>query len=151
MQNQLQFDLRQRLDECLHTLLVRNAGPWPLERAQKCFLRILSDRRGAARAMPITDIVGVMRLDDHKVDARSVKQIAADLTVCFKVPIGASRVQPYGYFLIETLDELQSTSQIYAHEIQKLAQRYRALNGASAVSSLFGQLELELAKEPEHV
>lgn len=138
---QFAFDEQDKLQQRLDAVLQRGEGPWPLPENARKMLEWLSFHKGAKRAIKGDELAARL-----KCNVREVKAIAKTLTEDFGVPIGASRTEPYGYFLIETAEELSAVRGIYLDEMRSLARRVRALD-PEAFPGLFGQLELELKEQ----
>jgi len=126
--------LRQRLE----SVLERGEGPYPLPPDARKLLQWLSYHRGASRAIQCAELAKYL-----KVSEREIKALAKCLVEDFDVPIGASRQKPYGYFLIETAQELEDAMENYIGEIRSLARRVRKLGGKHRIVELAGQLTLE--------
>lgn len=138
----LGFDQRALALDRLDAVLVHGAGPRPLEANEKKMLGLLKYHLGAARAIRGAEIAEFLHCDE-----REVKAIAKTLVEIFALPIGASRVRPYGYYIIETAAEMRDVVSIYEHEIRSLAQRVRALEGSDYAAQLLGQIALECQEE----
>lgn len=131
----------QHLQQRIDAVLKDRQGPYPLPYDAAQMLTRLQYHRGAARALQVRDLAESLKLSE-----RDVKALAKCLVEDFEVPIGASRQKPYGYYLIETAQELEDAVQIYVAEIRSLARRVRVLAGKHRVAELAGQLTLDLEK-----
>jgi hypothetical protein len=132
--------LQQRLDAVLRD----GAGPWPLTPEARKMLGLLVHHKGARAAIKGAEIASWL-----KVGEREVKALAKSLVEDYGIPLGASRVHPFGYYLIETADELENAISIYTDEMRSLARRVRALGGPQRTAELFGQIQLALTGEAE--
>jgi hypothetical protein len=105
-------------------------------------LGILQYHKGVEHARPLSDIASRL-----KVNEREVKQLAKTLTEEFQIPVGASRQQPYGYYLCTTDAERRGAAQPYIREIISLARRVRALQPEATMLELEGQGRLIFDEE----
>lgn len=122
----------------------RPGGPWPPTPEEKHLLEILLAHRGAAHPIQIKELVARLGLPE-----REIKSLKKSLVENFGVAIGGSRVPPYGYFLISTAEELEQALRPQINEIRSLARHVRLLAGHRRLEDVFGQIALELEKEPK--
>ncbi len=65
--------------------------------------------KGAERPRPQSEIVYLIEQSENiPATPRLISQIVNDLIIKHHIPIGSSRSEPTGYYLIETAQELQS-------------------------------------------
>lgn len=145
MTDSLQFDFaidrEAQLNALLKSILQDGGGPWPIPDDERRLLEILRHHRGAASAIQGRELAARLKTNE-----RSIKALMKNLAESFEVPIGASRVPPFGYYLILTAEELENTSANYKNEIRSLARRVRVLEGPHAAAEYCGQLSLEMEK-----
>jgi hypothetical protein len=119
--------------------------PWPVTELQRQLLRILLFHPGAHKAIPLRDLMGKLDRAMNKTlpTEREIKDAIRGLVVDFKVRIGASRSQPFGYFLITTAKEALDTARPYISEIRELAARVRVLVDPHDLAELAGQEQMK--------
>lgn len=122
-------------------VLFNGAGPWPLNDEQRKVLSTLRFHVGEAAA-----IKGSELCRRHDLSERQLKDVMRSLVVDFKIRIGASRQQPYGYYLVKTAEDAEHAAAPYEKEIRELARRVRVLRGQQFLAELCGQLALEEEK-----
>lgn len=140
MVNQLHLvlDRNQELDELIAETLAGRRGPWALGTDAAKLLGKLALVRGSqfpVSVQKLADFVGV--------SPREVKAIVKDLVENFGIPIGASRGEPHGYYLVMTLEEMRTTVRVYEGEVFSLLRRIRTLNPKHRMVELFGQMKLQ--------
>lgn len=95
-----------------------------IHKLPKHFQRLLSVLRdggdNAQSAKELEQILGYT--------PRQIGSMTADLVNKHGYVIGASRVKPFGYYIIQEEDDLQSTLLSLNNEINGMIQRHRALN-----------------------
>ncbi|SOB44001.1 conserved hypothetical protein [Weissella viridescens] len=65
--------------------------------------------KGAERPQPQNELIYLVEQSEKfKVTPRLISQIINDLIIKHHIPIGSSRTEPTGYYLIETPKELQN-------------------------------------------
>ena len=86
------------------------------------------------------DLVSVLRLGSENattsnelakitgISTRDISDITADLIINHGYLVGSSRRLPFGYFIIETEDELTNTLRSLNNELQGILNRHQALN-----------------------
>ena len=143
---QLALDPEAALDQRVDQVLAGRQGKYPLPAEAKRLLALLKWHKGAARAIPLREIRERLnsKEGDYTGDERCIKEMAKVLTEDFGIPIGASRQQPYGYFLCVTPEDLDRAAEPYIHELISLARRIRALRGPQMVEHAFEQARLHL-------
>lgn len=127
------------IEALINDLLLGKRGPWPISDDQRKILRNLKYYKGAERTLAISWIQEHLRLAP-----RAIKAAMKSLVEDFGVPIGASRQEPYGYFLIITPEDLEQALRPLQNEITSLARRVRTLAGAQRVAEIFGQVRAEM-------
>ena len=137
MTDQLTLDPAANLDTLVGDILMGRAGPWPLLGKPHGLLGLLRDHKGARRARPLGEIAAHLKMQPRDVKA-AVKSLVED----FGLPIGASRQQPFGYFLCVTPEDMEDAIRPLVHEIESLARRVRVLGGERRLAEIFGQMRL---------
>ena len=145
MAEQIQFEhgprdlLAERVKD-----VVQGKGDYPAAAPMDArrVLLIIAGHRGRASAVPLEKIGALLSLGD-----REIKQAVKTLRDDFAMPIGASRVEPYGYFLCETAEDLAAAVRPLVHEIRSLARTVKMMTPDSRMAELAGQLEIEAGKE----
>jgi hypothetical protein len=135
-------------------VLYSGAGPWPLTDIQREVLRAMLFHSGAARAIPLRDLIAKLARAGSSITSkpliaseRDVKDAVRSLVVDFKVRIGSSRSQPWGYYLITSVEEAREAAHPFIEEIKKLAQRVRVLLDPHDLAEFEHQLSLAEKKE----
>lgn len=114
--------------------------PWQPTMLQHRVLHILLIHQGAQRAICLRDLMGKLdRVITPLPTEREIKDAVRGLVVDFKVRIGASRSQPYGYYLITSTTEARDSARPYIQEIRELAARVRVLLDPHDMAELAGQ------------
>jgi hypothetical protein len=129
-----EVNLQAHIDD----VLFGRAGPWPLSDSERKVLHMLRYRQGAANARPLAELASELQ-----VQPRWVKALVKSLIEDFGLAIGATRQEPYGYFLCVTPGDIEDAIRPLVHEIVSLARRVRMLGGPERVAEMFGQLQLE--------
>ncbi|ABF42383.1 hypothetical protein Acid345_3382 [Candidatus Koribacter versatilis Ellin345] len=125
----------------IHEVLTGNK-PWPLPNEARAVLRILRDHKGARNAISIAALT-----EKTGLDAREVKEQVRSLVVDFKLKICGSRVQPYGYYVATSSEEIEAGIRPLYGEGVSLFRRVRALGGDQAVKEMEGQIRAALDQE----
>jgi hypothetical protein len=110
-------------------------------------LTILNRHRGAASAIGSGPLAWQLNLPASENSRRIVTKAVETLRELHGIPIGGSRVPPYGYFLIETRADLEAALAPLTGELYALLRLLRALAGKREVERLYGQLDLKLDAE----
>jgi hypothetical protein len=144
MSEQMSLDPADNLDTLITRVLHCAAGPWLLDGKPRDLLIELRGHKGRAAAISISTIVAKYGMNEREVKL-TVKSLVED----FGIPIGASRQEPYGYFLIVSAEDLESALRPLANEVVSLARRMRKLGGTSIVKEMLGQLRVEMEKHDD--
>jgi hypothetical protein len=139
---QFSLDQSATLDRLITDILMGREGPWPVSDKQRAFLHLITWHKGASHALPLASIA-----DKLKMPAREVKAMVKELVEQFALPIGASRQEPYGYFLCVTAEDVELAIRPLESEVISLARRIRALGGEKRLAEFAGQLQLQLDKK----
>lgn len=103
-------------------------------------LVVLRAHQGAARAVPLDELMHELSLGD-----RSVKALVQDLCLTHGIQIGRSRQLPSGYFLVASEDEaIESTRPMYAQAMTELRVIWRTRRGAASIRQFLQQISLDL-------
>lgn len=100
--------------------------------------------KGYGKPVPIARLK-----QDTKLDERSIKGVVAQLRDEFKMPIGARREQPSGYFWIVTEADQEEATRAYRAQVLSMCRTLRILDSPRRRSELAGQVELELVGDDE--
>jgi hypothetical protein len=143
MTEQFQFalDPAAALDTLINRVLWAKSDV-PVPDKVRELLLILQWHKGLDHAKPLGEIA-----EKLQVNAREVKQLAKTLTETFGLPVGASRQEPYGYFLCVTTEDYRAALSPYINEIRSLVRRCNALQPSERLNEILGQLQLELGDE----
>ena len=133
------LDRLAELDAQIVRLL--QSAEWP-ER-DKELLRILSMHRSAANPISALSLASILRLPEGEYGRRVVTATIEDLVVRGRIPIGARRSKPNGYFLVVSQEDLDHAIGPLWGEIYALLRRLRVLSSRERVAELFGQAMLE--------
>lgn len=125
-----------------NVLMGRVAGQYPLPDPAREMLRLLRWHKGAEHAKPLGELAALL-----KVTPRDAKQIKKTLVEDFGIPIGASRQEPYGYFLCISPEDYELARRPFEGELLSIVRHLRALDGGDRVREMLGQLKLELERE----
>ena len=139
---QFALDPASNLDSLITDILMGRSGPWPLRDKERELLHLLRFHKGAEHARPLGEISAKLHTTH-----RDVKQMVKSLVEDFALPIGASRQEPYGYFLCLTAADVEAAIRPLENEVISLARRVRALGGEQRLAEFFGQLQLELTEK----
>ncbi|HLZ92944.1 MAG TPA: hypothetical protein VKQ28_14620 [Candidatus Acidoferrum sp.] len=118
-----------------------------LDEKDKEILRVIASHKGAERAIRAAVIAEEARMLWGEHARRQICGAIGTFVLLFKIPIGALRMAPYGYFLIVSAKDLELAVQPLAGEFHALLRRIRALTSKSDVAKLFGQAMLKLDAE----
>lgn len=139
MTMQLSLDVAENLDARVCEVLAGKNVPWQLSADECALLRMLQFQRGAAQALPAQTISLQLGMPE-----RRVKMIVKSLIEDFGIPIGGSRQEPVGYFLIVTPDDLEQALRPLRREVVSIGRRMRALTSDQQLGEIFNQVRLEL-------
>jgi len=114
---------------------------WPEQ--DKELLRILASHRGAGNPISALSLAEQMRFGEGEAARRKVTGTIEDLIVRGRIPIGARRSKPNGYFLIVDHADLGAAEHALWGEIYALLRRLRVLSSRERVAELFGQAMLD--------
>lgn len=144
MSDQLQLGLDPAAAIVAHAeaVLRGEAGPWPLPEEHRPLLAALLRHRGASAPIGIAELMSFLPLGE-----REIKEAVKSLVENFRVPVGASRQKPYGYYLVQSAQDLALAIRPYVHELRSIGSRVRALEAAAP--ALAGQLNLSTANPEE--
>lgn len=132
----------------LHRLIesMENAALTPLDREIGA---LIQRHVGEANAIRICDIYAVIwpdeRQDPKQIDrlTRGVKKSVERLRIFARLPIAATKLPPYGYFIAATAEECDAAFERYVQEGIKMFLLARLFKPrADLVQALRGQLEL---------
>ena len=137
----LRSDLDERVEKALRSL--------ELAEREKELLRILSMHRGALSAVTSASLAEQMGLPAGEESRRVITLGVETLRLLHRIPVGASRSKPAGYFLIETRKDLDVAMGPLLGEWYAHLRLLRALAGKQRVARLFGQQMLRLDEESE--
>ncbi len=116
-----------------------------LSARQIALLRIIADRRGAARAVSVADLAR-----QFNTTPREIKGDVRDLRMDFGLRIGSSRDQEAGgYYLITSKAELLATVTPMLHQLRSEAALIRAMCEPHELAELEGQLRLSESTQPQ--
>jgi hypothetical protein len=105
---------------------------------QIALLRIVADRRGAARAISVKRLAEMLHTND-----REIRNLVHELRELYGVRIGSSRDQENGgHYLITNKQELFATVTPYLRQAATEMRLVRAMCGPLELAELSGQLRL---------
>jgi hypothetical protein len=143
---QIQLGLGERGDE-LDAKVLAALRSEVIEDRTKEILRVIAGHKGAASAIRSGEIAEQLGLIVGE-DSRRIITRAVELFVMFfKIPIGASREKPFGYFLIVDAADLELAVRPLWGEVEAHLRRLRALTSKTVVARLYGQTMLKLDAE----
>jgi hypothetical protein len=131
----------------LHVRLAAALDSPELAPTEKDVVKILGMRRGRASAVPSREIAHLLGVSWSEHTRRWICETVETLVLLHRLPIGASRVRPYGYFLIETAADLDVAIHARWKEIYAQMRYLRALTSKQDVERLWGQAQLQLDSE----
>jgi len=132
------LDRNQVLDGLVLDLLSGKRGGWPLSPREKTLVAILGRCRGQMMSRSNESLAKTLNCS-----AREVKAMVKSLVEDFGLPVGASRGEPSGYYLIMTAEEARHTAAAYVNEIRSLARRVKAIEPDHKILELLGQMKFE--------
>lgn len=144
-QLQLSLNPEEAVQALVDAVLLGVSGPWQLQANELRLLRMLRDRRGAADALALNTIAIQLGMSP-----RIIKSTVKSLIEDFGLPIGGSRQEPFGYFLIVSGEDLEAALRPLVHELQSIARRVKALTGEQRMAEIFNQARLALEKPEVH-
>jgi hypothetical protein len=118
--------------------------------AAKDVLFIVRGHAGARRAITIGQIIAETRANSSRrfgaLNERSVKAAVKELVEVHGLPIGSSRGEVPGYYLIVTPQEAEVVCRVYEAEIRSLSRRVRTLRGMDYAKRLLGQVAIDFTE-----
>lgn len=131
-----EFEVRRRVD----AVLLENM----LTTCEEQILRIIGYAYGTKNALSIDNIQRILEnRADYGYSDRQIKGAVKCLIEQFGIPIGSSRQQPYGYYLVVSDQDAEDAVRPLRNEIFSLLRRIQALSPKSKfVRELQGQLDL---------
>jgi hypothetical protein len=148
MPEQLKFGagLLARIEE-MNARLGRAMRSGALDDLDREILAVLASHKGAAAAIKAEAIAGAVGKEWSEKTRREITAAVEHLVVFHKLPIGARRGVPPGYFLIMNQNDLDLAIHPLWCEHYAILRRLRALTGKAECARLFGQQMLDLDKE----
>lgn len=131
----------------LNDRLARASRSAELTTAEKDIVIVLSLHRGASNAIRSKELATLVGLMPGESSRRFVAATIETLVLLHQIPVGGLRVPPYGYFLIETRNDLDLAVNARWNEIYAHLRYLRALTSKQDVARLFGQQMLQLERE----
>ena len=132
--------IEDRAVERAYAVLASRMDPSPTAR-QLSLLRIIADRRGADRAISVTQLAAMV-----KTTPREVKGDVRDLRMSFGIRIGSSRDQESGgYYLITSKAELIATLTPMCHQLRSEVNVICAMCEPQELADLEGQMGMKLS------
>ena len=128
-------------------LLAKALDSPELTEQEKAIVVLLGAHRGAMNPIRSSQIAFHLGLPEAERTRRWIAQVIETLVLLHHLPIGGSRVPPYGYFLIETQADLDLAINARWKEIFAHLRYLRALTSKQDVARLFGQAQLQLDAE----
>lgn len=121
-----------------------SVNPRPLTGDEHAVLEVLLQGLGAGAALAIDEI-----RERTGLSYRGVTRAVESLRVNHHLPIGSSRVEPHGYFIIQTAVDLESTVRPLRNQALSMLRVVVALQGRRKrrLRELLGQLEIELGSD----
>jgi len=104
---------------------------------------LIWNRQGRHRAIPIAEIIRLAGAGNYLLDDRKVKDIVHQLRRTHRVPIGSSRHDPPGYFIMLDASDLDAGLGAYRRQLIEGWQVLRAVAPESWIAELRGQLTIE--------
>jgi hypothetical protein len=105
-------------------------------------LDLIRERVGRENAISMHEISRRLAIDK-----RDVQAIVKFLVEERSVPIGSAVQRPYGYYLIDSDDELRRNYQHFVRRGVSNLKHARAYMNASVVGPIVGQLEIEIEEK----
>lgn len=129
------------VDARIDAIVEGREGPWPLSPDEKELLRMLK-RSTSAEPIPMKRIS-----ERFDMTPRNVKATIKCFIENFGVPIGGSRQEPYGYYLIASGDEMEDALRPLLSELKSIGRRVRALGGLRCMTEAFDKARADLEAE----
>jgi hypothetical protein len=122
---------------------VREPGPFdrsnhPRSPQEELIGEAIWKHKGRDRPVPLAQLVELAGVGE-----RTVKGIVESLRDRHRMPIGARREEPFGYFVIVDADDLEIAVQPYRNQILSMWRVFARLAPPSMRKELHGQLRLE--------
>jgi hypothetical protein len=121
----------------------RGAGPFAGSKVKPAAVEVLVagliwNHQGRGSPIPIAKVQQLTGLA-----VRKVKEVVEQLRVMHRMPIGARREDPAGYFWIVDAADREAAVGPYRAQIRRMFQVLRALDEPARVRELLGQLRLQ--------
>ena len=146
MTAQLQLGLdRDPRHVALDRAIVRVLRLPELHEQTREILRILAARKGRQQAITAAAIARLLGLAPGEGSRRVITEAVEHLRR-LRIPVGASKRPPWGYFLIVDADDLRAIEHLKLEAIQ-LYVRYAQLAGGQYARELLGQMAQALEAE----
>ena len=145
MQLQLGLDAADALD----ARIIRVLGRADLDERTAELLRLLAGHKGAANAITAAEIARVLDIGFRPGEQarRWVTEHVEDLRHRFKMPIGAAKTKPRGYFLVLDAADREMVKRRLRNEWFMAMRNYYLFNGKADTARAHGQMMLELDEE----
>jgi hypothetical protein len=98
--------------------------------------------KGRANPISIARLTETTKLGD-----RQIKGIVEELIVTHRLPIGAKREEPYGFFAIVDAADQETAVKPYRNQILSMLRRLRVLEDSGRLREFMGQIRMELERE----
>lgn len=118
-----------------------------LAQREREILRVIAGHKGAANAVTAREVAERAGLRWTEQSRRKITSTVETCVRLLRIPIGGSRLKPYGYFLIVTDHDLAQATQPLTSELYALLRRLRALASREEAARMVGQAMLQLDEE----
>lgn len=117
---------------------------FPATDAEKRIASLIWQHRGRRNPVSIAELQRFMAMDD-----RSVKAVVEKLRKDHRLPIGARRTEPAGYFVVVDAEDEKEALEPYWRQILSELETVRSFTSKRTRLELAGQCRLVLEREEE--
>jgi len=137
----------------LHELIMQALASVELNEREKEVLRVIAGHSGGAHPVTRAEILRALHMDVGEGNRggtegrRFITQTVSTLRRLHKIPIGASKSKPKGYFLITSMTDVACWEDSLRAQIRADAELLQLVRGSDYVRRVLGQIGLELEKK----
>lgn len=134
----------------LHALVMQALASVELNEREKDVLRAIAGHSGGAHPITSAEILRALYMDVGEGNRgategrRFITQTVSTLRRLHKIPIGASKCKPKGYFLIDSMIDVACWEDSLRAQIRADAELLQLVRGSDYVRRVLGQIGLAL-------